>query len=115
MYQIFKLFERFFKSSHTVIIGVREQNINVIKLIYTVNSEDHKFFGIFFWGGGCFRNFLTSDYTKCKLWGQRKVTLAGYLGHLQVSNVALRSVVNVLSGFIMNLWWNFTSFCLTIY
>lgn len=47
--------------------------------------------------------------------GQRKVTLAGYLGHLQVSNVALRSVVNVLSGFIMNLWWNFTNFCLTIY
>lgn len=55
--------------------------------------------------------FLTSNYTKCKPWGQRRATIGCkggilfcYLGQLQVSNVALRSLVNVLSGFIKNLW-----------
>lgn len=33
------------------------QNINVIKLIYTVNSEGHKF-GIFFLGGGMFEGVV---------------------------------------------------------
>lgn len=55
--------------------------------------------------------FLTSNYTKCKPWGQRRATIGckgGFCsatwGQLQVSNVALRSLVNVLSGFIKNLW-----------
>lgn len=54
MYKIFKLFERFFKSSLTYSNhwGQRTKYINVIKLIYTVNSEGHKFFGNFFWGRG---------------------------------------------------------------